>query len=497
MNIARYLERSAYIFPDRPALSEDSTEITYSQMNERVNQTATALLKMGVKPGDCIGLCAPNSIDWMTFYYGVIKTGAVAVTISCLVKPDELRYYYDHSQFKMIFTTDDKLDILLKLKNKDELKIICPNGDLSYSNLLTAGTGQFKAVDRNRSDTVAILYTGGTTGNPKGVMLTHENVSVAIHNVAFDERSNENDRTVCFVPLNHVHGQMHVSNATILTAGCLELMPSFDIERVLNLMKAGRITKLMAVPTIFVRMLGLDHLEQQLGSVKYCFSAGSSLSANVVNQWKERTGLSIYEGYGMTEASPTVAYNDRFRHVVGSVGSAVPSVEIQIRDLHGNCLNTHKEGEVCVQGRNIMKGYLNNLEATKEAFWDGGWFRSGDVGYLDDAGYLYIVDRIKDMIITGGENVYSREVEEVLYKYPEIEECAVIGLPDPEWGEQVTAVVSLKPGREIDIAKLRASLKEHLSSFKVPKEIKILTELPKSPAGKILKRELRKKFLEG
>jgi long-chain acyl-CoA synthetase len=259
-------------------------------------------------------------------------------------------------------------------------------------------------------------------------------------------------------------------------------------------MGAGRVTKLFAVPTVYFRFLGLEGLEKKLGSIRYCFSAAASMAEEVIRQWKERTGLAIHEGYGMTEAAPTVSYNHRYKHVIGSVGTEVPGVEVQIRDQNGNQVKQGDEGEICVRGPNIMKGYLDNPEGTREAFWEGGWFRSGDVGLFDDDGYLFIVDRLKDMIITGGENVYSREVEEVLYTRPEIQECAVIGVPDPEWGERVTAFLILRPGEAFDKDKLNAYMKSHLSPFKVPKEYLIVDDFPRSPAGKILKRELRKEF---
>jgi long-chain acyl-CoA synthetase len=322
-------------------------------------------------------------------------------------------------------------------------------------------------------------------------MLSHENINAAIHTVVFNERSTETDRALCFLPFNHVFGQMHIMNATILSGGCLELLPTFDLDRVLDLLGKGRVTKLYSVPTVYVRLLTLDRLKERLGAVRYCFSAAASMAAEIVRQWKERTGLAIYEGYGMTEAAPTVTYNHYHRHVIGSVGTEVPGVEIQLRDASGHQVEKGGKGEICVRGPNIMKGYLDNPEGTREAFWDRGWFRSGDVGQYDEDGYLYIVDRIKDMIITGGENVYPKEVEDVIYKRSEVQECAVVGQPDKEWGERVTAYVIPKPGRKIEEKELKSFLKEHLSPFKVPKEFFIVDDLPRTPAGKIQKRDLR------
>jgi long-chain acyl-CoA synthetase len=497
MNIAKNLEVSALYFPNRPAISEDLSETSYAQLNKRANRVATALIRKGIKPGDHVALCAPNSGDWLAFYFGVLKAGAVAVTLSSQLNKNELQLLIHHARPEFIFTFDEKLDDLLKLKNDQCLKkIISSEGDVTFSQLLEEGSENFKAIDMERTDTASILYTGGTTGIPKGVMLSHENINAAIHSVIFLERSNENDRSLCFLPFNHVFGQMHIMNATILSCGCLELMPGFDMDRVLDCMRAGRITKFFAVPTIFVRLLNLERLKKKLGRVRYCFSAAASLAADVVHQWKEKTGLPIHEGYGMTEAAPTVAYNHYYRHVIGSVGTEVPSVEIQIRDQNGVQMEQGQEGEICVRGPNIMKGYLNNPEETQAAFWERGWFRSGDVGIIDKDGYLYIVDRLKDMIITGGENVYSLEVEEALYTYPDVQECAVIGAPDKEWGERVMAFIIPRPNKSIDDKKLQRFLKSRLSPYKVPKSFFTVNDFPRSPAGKVLKRELRKTVIK-
>jgi long-chain acyl-CoA synthetase len=369
--------------------------------------------------------------------------------------------------------------------------VISDNGDMKLEQLIKTGTAAFTAVNRDRSDTAVVLYTGGTTGTPKGVELTHENISHSIQNVIFNERSSENDTALLFLPFNHVFGQMHILNSTVLSAGCIEMIPSFDMDAVLEVLKKGRVTKLFAVPTIYARFLQLDGLKEKLGAVRYCFSAAASIAAEHVHQWKKRTGLSIYESYGMSEAAPMVTYNHYYRHVVGSVGTPVSGVEVEIRDHHGNPVKPGGKGEICIRGRNIMKGYLNNPQANAEAFWENGWFRSGDIGIFDEHGYLFIVDRIKDMVITGGENVYPREVEEILYTFPDVSECAVIGLPDLEWGEKVTAFIVTKPGKTIDCMEVKTYLKSQLSPFKVPKEYRIVEELPKSPTGKILKRILK------
>jgi len=290
MNIGENLERSALYFPHRPVVSEGSSETSYAQLNDRANRVATALIQMGIKPGDHIGLCALNSGDWIAFYFGVLKAGAVAVTLSSMLKRDELSLLINHCRPKILYTSDEKLDDLAGFLGAEWLeKVISPHGDMDFEQLSNMGSGSFRAIDRDRSDTAAILYTGGTTGTPKGVMLTHENINTAIQNVVFHERSGEEDRALLFLPLNHIFGQMHIMNATILSAGCLEIIPTFDMERVLDLMADGRVTKLFAVPTLYVRLLTVEGLKNKLGAVRYCFSAAASMAAEVVRQWKERT----------------------------------------------------------------------------------------------------------------------------------------------------------------------------------------------------------------
>jgi long-chain acyl-CoA synthetase len=497
MNCAQNLEISAFFFPERPAIREAGSEKTYAQLNDQANRIATGLIKVGLKSGDLVGLCAPNSGDWIAFYFGVLKAGAVAVTLSGVLTGDELRNLVSHSRPRFIFTIGDKLKDLERLRGAGGLeKVICSGGDLDLQHLMGMGSASFKAIDRDRADTAAILYTGGTTGTPKGVMLAHEAIHFNSHSIAYYERSTENDVGVCFLPFNHVFGQMHIMNSTILSAGCLELLPAFDMEQALSLMETGRVTKFFAVPTVYVRFLGVDNLKKRIGRLRYSFSAAASMAVEIIKQWKERTGLTIAESYGMTEAMP-LTYNHYYRHVVGSVGQAAHGVEIQIRDAAGNVVEQGKEGEICVRGRNVMKGYLNDPEGTRAAFWEGGWLRTGDIGLFDPDGYLYIVDRLKDLIITGGENVYPREVEEVLYTRPEIAECAVVGFPDMEWGEKVAAFIVPKRGQTVVADDVKTFLKTKLSPFKVPKEYVVIENMPKTAAGKIPKRELRKRFIDG
>lgn len=494
MNIATNLDHAAFHFPDHYAVIEGDRSVSYSEFNRDANQMASALVNVGVQTGDHIALCAPNSYEWLVFYFGVLKAGAMAVTLSHLLMKDDLSKILTDCEPKILFFADEKLKDLEDFRNRafPEL-VVCENGDISYGLLAEKGTPEFKTIDRNPRDIAAILYTGGTTGTPKGAMLSHKNLQTSIFNIAHYERSTQNDRGLCFLPLNHVFGQVHIMNPHVFCGGGLVIQSVFDLETILDTIYRHQVTKFYGVPTIYIRLLGMPDLREKMGSVRYCFSAAASMATEIVKEWKARTGLDIHESYGMTESAAMVTYNHYYRHVVGSVGTPVNLVEVQIRDFEGNVLEQDEEGEICICGPNITRGYLNNPEETKAAFW-GDWFRSGDIGVMDENDYLYIVDRLKDLIITGGENVYPREVEEILYELPEVLECAVVGLPDKEYGERVTAFIVPEEGYEIDPVSVKGYIKTRLAGFKVPKDYITVEEMPKSSTGKVLKREIKKLY---
>jgi len=268
------------------------------------------------------------------------------------------------------------------------------------------------------------------------------------------------------------------------------LHKSFDMERVLSSIQAEKITRFYSVPTVYIRLLNTENSRKYLASLTYCFSAATSMASEIVRQWQQKFDLTIHEAYGMTESSSLVTFNHLYHHRVGSVGTPAGVVEVKIVDEDDNEVDCGETGEIVIRGPNIMKGYFNRAEETDRALRNG-WLHSGDVGRLDEDGHLYIVDRIKDMIISGGLNVFPTEVEEVLYTHETVEECAVIGMPHSEYGEAVAAFVKIKQGRVCSEADLIAFIKERIASYKAPKKIMFVDELPKSPAGKILKREIR------
>jgi long-chain acyl-CoA synthetase len=494
MNIADNLEKSACYFPDHTAVIEADRKITYSEFNRDASRIASALRASGLRPGDHAALCAPNSYAWLTFYFGVLKAGAAVVTFSNHLKPAEFKRIVLDCAPSVIFTTDDRIDDLGKREDHPCLNlIVCDKGDVPYNNLVEKGDFEFRAIDRNRKDIAAIVYTGGITGIAKGAMLSHENMQSSMFNVAYYERSSTDDVVLCFMPLHHVFGQVHIMNATIFAGGSLILQSGFDPDKALSAINHHQATKIFGGPATYFRLLKADDLKNRLKSVRYCLSPASNMALDIVKEWKTKTGLGIKESYGTTECSSIVAFNHYYRPIPGSVGTPVSLVEVQIRDYSGEVLKPGKAGELCVRGPNVFKGYLNNPEETNAAFW-GDWFRSGDVGMINELGFIFLLDRLKDMIVSDGEHVYPREVEELLQSRPEVQECAIIGIPDKEYGEKITAFIVPQRGREIDPAALQEFLNKRLPAFKVPKEFVTVTELPKTASGKLLKRELKKQY---
>jgi len=495
VNIADNLEKTSCYFPNHIAVIEGDRTITYSEFNQEASRVASGLIASGgLRPGDHVAICAPNSYAWLAFYFGVLKAGAVVITFSNHVKTEEFNKIISDCEPRIIFTTDDRIKDLGDRGSRPYLNlVICENGDISYNRLIEKGVFEFHAIDRNRKDIAAIIYTGGITGIAKGAMLSNENIQASLFNVAYYERSTKDDIVLCFMPLHHIFGQVHIMNATIFAGGGLVVQSGFDLEKALGATNRHQVTKFFGGPTTYFRLLGVEDIRGKMKSVRYCLSPASNMALDIVKEWKSRTGMDIQESYGMTECSSIVAFNHYCRPVAGSVGTPVNMVEVQIRDYDGEALKSGKAGEICIRGPNIFKGYLNNPEETNAAFW-GDWFRSGDVGILNEEGYLFIMDRLKDMIISDGEHVYPREVEEILYTRPEVQECAVIGLPDKEFGEKITAFIVPQRGRQIDPPSLQEYLIKRLPGFKVPREFISVNDLPKTNSGKLLKRELKRQY---
>ncbi|MBW2066477.1 MAG: AMP-binding protein [Deltaproteobacteria bacterium] len=495
MNLSHVVSRGARYFPGKDAIIFGQMRFTYEQLNDRVDRVASYLGEQGISKGDRVAIYLDNRPEWIMIYYGIIRAGAVAVCISSAYRSSELGH----------LISDSRPDILV---TSEALRSNIPeSGDFSVKDLLIlerdkvlSTLGEEKKATKyaplgveecEADDTCVHLYTGGTTGVPKGAMLTHKNLLYTCQNVCYHERMSPGDKLLCFMPLNHVFAGCHIMNSCFYSCATLVLHGGFEMEEIISSININRVNRFYAVPTVYIRILNTPEYHKQLDSITYSFSAATSMPLEIVRQWKKTFGLDIHEAYGMTETSSLVTFNHMYRHKPGSVGTHAGVVEVRIVDDEGREVGQGEEGEIVIRGPNVMKGYFNRREETLEAIRDG-WLHSGDIGRLDEEGYLYIIDRIKDVIISGGLNVYPVEVEGVLYTHEAIEECAVIGTPHEEYGEAVTAFIKLKKDKAVGEDALVRFCKERMASYKAPKKIVFVDELPKTPQGKILKRELKK-----
>jgi long-chain acyl-CoA synthetase len=336
----------------------------------------------------------------------------------------------------------------------------------------------------------AILYTSGTTGRQKGATLSHGNVLSNVRAVQRYMRMGAEDRVLVTLPLFHVAAQNVLMNGAFSGAAALVLHRRFDVERCAEAVEAQRVTVVTGVPTIYIALLNAGIRPSALGSVRFFKSAAATMPVEIARRWRDTYGLTIMEGYGLTETSPAATFNHEREYRAGSVGTPVERVDMRVVDEEDRDASPGAWGEVVFRGPNVMLGYWNRPEETRAAM-RGGWFHTGDIGYLDDDGYLFLVDRVKDMINTAGFKIWPREVEEVLYRHPAVGECAVVGVSDALRGEVAKAFVVLRPGAVPATAELDAHRRAHLATYKVPRAYEVRDELPKSPSGKILKRALR------
>jgi long-chain acyl-CoA synthetase len=499
MNIADEFRNAALYCPGKKALIFEDRSYTYAEMERFISATADRLRNLGVEKGDRIAIYMPNRPEWIVFYYGIARIGAVSVCVPAAYKKEEMKGVVVDSRSSVIVTCRS---LLQHLPSREEIPLVRDTiivEEDAFVRKLLHGNRQPPALTGavttgaaiSGDDTAAILYTGGTTGIPKGAMLTHRNLLYSAQNVSFHERMTPSDIGTCFLPLNHVFAQCHIMHTFFGGCGTLVLFPGFDMDGIVAAVRRHRVTRFYAVPTIFIRFLNSPESKKHLESLRYVFSGGTSLPAEIVRRWVDMFGIPIHEAYGMTETASIVTFNHLFRHKIGSIGMPAGIIELKVVDADDNEMKTGERGEIIIRGPNIMKGYYEQPEETARAMRNG-WLHSGDVGVFDEEGYLYIVDRIKDIVITGGENVYPKEVEDLLHQHEAVNECGVVGMPHAEYGEAVTAFVTMKPGKNVDEKTLLAFCRERMASYKVPKSIRFVTDLPKTPQGKILRRELRK-----
>ncbi len=504
LNLGRTLRQSALNFPNSTACILGDSKLSYRELDQEACRVANWLKKSGVQPRDHVALMMPNVPGFTASYFGILYTGATVVPLNVLLKGQEIQYFLENSDavhfiFHEMFAEEAK-KALQKIGRSIEASIYSTAGLQPWKEQ----PAEFDIFPTSSEDTAVILYTSGTTGKSKGAELTHFNIydntrfsceRLTMKDLGKITPITQGDTALVCLPLFHSFGQVVIQNAFIMGGATLSYLPKFTPSDAVKIIERDRCTFFAGVPTMYFAILNMpaDEVGNRLGTLKYCISGGASLPVEVLESWEKRFTTEILEGYGLSETSPVATFNSLWKgRKVGSVGPAILGCETAIANDQGQFLKSGEIGEIWIRGYNIMKGYYKNPVATREVITPEGWFKSGDIGKMDSDGFVFILDRKKDMVIRGGYNVYPREIEEFLYTHPAVREAAVIGIPDAKLGEEVKAVVSLKEGKKATPQEIMEFCKENLASYKYPREVEIIADLPKGPTGKILKRELRK-----
>jgi len=522
-----YLQQTAKEFPTKTAIHFLGKELSYTELYIQSLKLANYLQSIGLQKGDRVSIMLPNCPQAVIAYYGTILCGGIVVQTNPLYMERELEYQLKDSGSTYIITLDLLYPRVSKMKALTNLKHIIVTGIKDYlpfpKNLLyplvqkkekqvvvkvehQGDTHLFKKImltalpnvtipDINPKEDIAILqYTGGTTGFPKGVMLTHENLVANTQMcAAWMYKCKKGEESVLgIIPFFHVYGMTAVMNLSIMQAFKMILLPKFDPTDTLKTIQKLKPTLFPGAPTIYISLLNHPELkEYDLSSIDGCISGSAALPVEIQEQFEEITGGRLVEGYGLSEASPVTHANFLWSNrKTGSIGVPWPSTDAMIISYEsGGRAEPNELGEILVKGPQVMKGYWNRLEETEAALRDG-WLYTGDIGYMDEDGYFYIVDRKKDMIIASGYNIYPREIEEVLYEHDKVQEVVVAGIPDPYRGETVKAYIVLKEGVTATAEEFNEYARKHLAAYKVPHIYEFRNELPKTAVGKILRRAL-------
>lgn len=475
------------------AIKFKGKSITYEQLDKTVNQYSNLLLKLGVKAEERVLLSCPNSPEFIYSYLGVVKNAAIIVPINLQLTLEEIRYLIKDSEanFMMIHPA-----VIQKLNHTKEsfqellgIKIIVLDEEFQRAISETSHEAFEEVTDENAVST--LLYTSGTTGKQKAAMLTHKNLVTNAEQSRLVFHGSANDNYMCVLPMFHVFGFTTCVLNPLLSGSTVTIIEKFQPKEVVESLLNDDVTVFMGVPSMYVLLLEACKKNITFPKLRLAVSGGAALPVEVLRQTKDILKLPVVEGYGLTEASPVVCFNplDGIKKE-GSIGLPIPFVSCKIVDENDMELAAGEVGELIVQGENVMLGYFKQEKETKEAL-KNGWLHTGDLAKKDEDGYIFIVDRKKDLVITGGLNVYPREVEEVIYQYPKVKEAAVVGIADKLRGECVKAFIVLKDGEECTAKEMTNYLKERIAGYKIPREIEFISELPKNSTGKILKRMLK------
>jgi long-chain acyl-CoA synthetase len=499
-NLAVILTETAQSVPDKPVAVFDDGQLTYRQLDQASDRVAAALAAAGIKPGDPVALQLPNIPQFLISYFGILKGGGIVVPFNVLLKAPEIAFHLGDSGARVLITWEGVLPEARKgaaAAGLDEIYAVGYAGNagdvIAFDRLLDVEVPRYEMATRQPTDTAAIVYTSGTTGPPKGAELTHLQLymNADIPGRLFDVQPD--DVVIAVLPLFHVMGLSSILNCCVRFGCTMSLIPRFTAAAVLAAIERDRVTIFEGVPTMFVDLLSYPALAGcDLSSLRVAISGGASIPAPVLDAFEKRFGLVILEGYGMTETASTMTFNhSAAERRVYSVGKPIWGTQTQVWDPHGQPLppGSGHVGEVVTRGLHVMKGYLHNPEATASAF-AGGWLHSGDLGYFDEDGFLFIVSRKKELIIRGGYNVYPSEIENVLHAHPAIAEAAVVGIPDERLGEEVMAVLILRPAQTLLTADIVTYCRERLAAYKCPRVFEFRSSLPKNTLGKVLKGDL-------
>ncbi|HWV86182.1 MAG TPA: long-chain fatty acid--CoA ligase [Capillimicrobium sp.] len=484
-NLARTLAAAAAAWPGRVALTHGGAASTFADLDRRSAQAAAMLAARGVAPGDRVALQLPNVPAFVDLYFGVLRLGATVVPMNPLLRGHESGQAVSDSQARLVVAWHEAE----APAGADVIAVEDRHGAGLYDGLdPAAGAG---VADVDPDQTAVILYTSGTTGRPKGAELTHRNLGLNTREVIRTYAIVASDVFLGVLPLYHSFGQTLTLNAAVAMGARLALLTRFEAQAAAELVERERVTILMGVPTMLAGIAAVAREPAAFASVRICVSGGAPLPREQMDDFEQATGAVVLESYGLSETSPAATLNGPGARRVGSVGRPIDGVEVRILDEHGQVVPPDETGQIAIRGHNVMKGYWRRPDATAEAITADGWFLTGDLGRIDEDGFVYVVGRLKDLIIRGGLNVYPREVEEVLHRHPDVVEAAVVGVPDARLGEEVGAAVVLRDGATTDLAELREWVRARVAPYKYPRRLWRLDELPKGPTGKILKRAIQ------
>ncbi len=487
--------------PEKPALIFHDRPMSYAELFEWTRRVSAALHELGVGKRDRVGLLAGNVPEFVYGLHGVIRLGAVAVPLNVMLTPEELGYVLADAEANAVIVEIDYLPAVLAVRDRlatlDHVLVVgpppTPPGTHSLDELLDAAR-EPPAVDLAEDDLAILAYTAGTTADPKGAMLTHGNLLANLDQLSAVPalKEAESDVVLLVLPLFHIYGMNAALNLMLRERATAVLVERFDPAETLGLIQRHRVTVIFGVPQMYRAWLAAGRRrDADLSSVRLAVSGAAPLPAEILGAFRDRFGCTIWEGYGLTETAPVVTTNALGEEARGgSIGLALPRLEVRLLDEDGTDVVEGDPGEILVRGPNVFKGYWNKPEETEAAFLDD-WFRTGDIAYRDEDGYLFIVDRVRDLIIVSGFNVFPKEVEEAIEEHPGVAECAVIGVPDERTGEAVKAFVVARGGASLTEAEILAHCEHSLARFKLPREVEFVERVPRHVTGKVVRRVFR------